>query len=541
MKKHLLKIIPALAVALCVLFMASCGSSYDPERQELHEELYGDLNIPTASSANISLFNTISANFALAYSRTDSLNPYRATSSLNTAVSSLIFDKLIVLDENYEAVPVVARSISQEGRDITVLIHEGLVFSDGTPLTARDVEYSFYVAKRSESRYAAQLANFKSVIVNGNKLTFTIGEEDPFAYMLLDIPIIKIESDAGGAMPVGSGKYVYVSDEDLGIFLELNKNWYDPNRPSIERISLNAMPTVESIVHSIEIGTISYFITDLRDGYPNRINANYATYDVNNIIFLGVNTNDTRLYNIDIRAAISYALNREEIATKAFGGRAVAATGPITSAFAAAASLESGLTVDDPASAAFLLSNAGFVNTDENGYKYDSLGNYLSFSILVSGDNSQHLSAAGVIADQLSDIGIGTTINAVSSSDLAANVSAGSYQLYVGEYAMLNNMDFSPLYTPNKGLYTGFEFETLNSARSAWRSGEGSLADYLAAFEANIPFIPICHRQGMVCFSRSVNADMKISESDPFFTMGDWSVTAVTVGEDGSTVSEQAG
>lgn len=538
MKKHLLKLIPALLVAVLVLLTAACGkSSYDAEKQALHDELYGNLDIPTASSANISLFNTVQANFALAYSRNDSLNPYRATSSLNAAVSALIFDKLMVLDEEYEVQPVVARSISQEGRDITVVVRDGLVFSDGTPLTARDVEYSFYVAKRSKSKYAAQLENFKSVIVDGNTLHFTIGEYDPFAYMLLDIPIIKIESDAGGAMPIGSGKYVYISDEDLGIFLERNNRWYNPDSTSIERISLNAMPTVESIVHSIEIGTISYFITDLRDGYPSRINANYSTYDVNNLIYMGVNTNDTRLYNIDIRTALSYALNREEIATKAFGGRAIAATGPITSSFTAAAALESGLTVDDPSSAKFLLSNAGYVNTDENGYMYDSLGNYLSFSILVSGDNAQHLAAANTAAKQLSAVGIGTTINEVSSSDLATNIAAGNYQLYVGEYALLNNMDFSPLFTSNSGLYTGFEFDTLNTAHSAWKSGKGNLADYLNAFDANMPFIPICHRQGMVCFSRSVNAEMHISESDPFYGMGSWTVTAVTVSEDGETVS----
>lgn len=538
MKKHLFRIIPALLVAVLVLFTAGCGDSYDPERQQLNEELYGDLNIPTASAANISLFETIQANFALAYSRNDSLNPYRATSSLNAAVSALIFDKLIVLTEDYEVEPVIARSISQEGRDITVVIRDGLVFSDGSELTARDVEYSFYVAKRSDSKYAAQLTNFKMVVVDGNTLTFTIGENDPFAYMLLDIPIIKIESDAGGAMPTGSGKYVYISDEDLGIFLEKNDKWYNPDSTTIERISLNAMPTVESIIHSIEIGTISYFITDLRDGYPSRINANFSTFDVNNLIYLGVNTNDTRLYNIDIRTAISYALNREEIATKAFGGRALASTGPITPAFADVAAMESGLTVDDKTSASFLLSNAGYVNTDENGYKYDSLGNYLSFSILVAGENDQHVNAANVIANQLSEVGISTSIEEVSSSDFATTVAAGNYQLYVGEYALLNNMDFSPLFTTNSGMYTGFEFDTLNTAHEAWKMGIGTLSAYLDAFAANIPFIPICHRQGMVCFSRSLNSDMNISESDPFFGMGDWTVTAVTVGEDGEAVTE---
>lgn len=538
-KRHILKIIPALLIALCVLFTAACGkNSYDAEKQELYEELYGDLNIPTASAANISLFNTVQANFALAYSRSDSLNPYRCTSSLNAAVSALIFDKLIVLTEDYEVEPVIARSISQEGREITVTVRDGLVFSDGTALTARDVEYSFYVAKRSSSKYATQLTNFKSVIVSDNKLTFTIGKDDPYAYMLLDIPIIKLDSDSGGAMPIGSGKYVYISDEDLGIYLERNDHWYNPSAPSIERISLNAMPTVESIVHSIEIGTISYFITDLRDGYPSRINANYATYDVNNIIYIGVNTNDTRLYNIDIRTAISYALNRDEIATKAFGGRAVAATGPITSAFTQAASLQSGLTVDDPSSAKFLLSNAGYVNTDESGYKYDSLGNYLSFTILVCGDNSQHLACANAVAGQLADVGISTSVNDVSASDFTNAVAAGNYQLYIGEYALLNNMDFSPLFTPGSGMYTGFEFDTLNAARDAWKSGEGTLDAYLDAFEANIPFIPVCHRQGMVCYSRSLNADMKITESDPFYGMSEWAVTAVTVGEDGEAVSD---
>lgn len=541
-KKRILPVFLALVISISCL--SGCGKSdYDAEKQALHDELYGAMDIPTASAANISLFNTVKANFSLAYSRTDSLNPYRCKSTLNATVASLIFDKLFILTPDYEVEPIVARSFEMGDSTIKVTVRTGLVFSDGSPLTVDDVEYSFYAAKRSDTRYTNQLKNIKGLTKQKNTLTFQLGDNDPLAYMLLDFPIIKKESDVMGQMPIGSGRYVYVTDKDEGMFLEVNEKWYDPDKPSIDRISLNSMPTIESIVHSIEIGTISYFITDLRDGYPSRVNSNYAAYDINNLIYLGVNTNDARLLNIDIRTAISDAIDRESVVTKAFGGRGYAATGPLSIAWKTAANAQSGLTVSDKQSAQFLLNNAGYASTDDSGYRYDGLGNYLSFEILVSEGNDMHVAAARAIASQLSEVGISGIVTPLPSDEFKNAVRKGEYQLYVAEYAMTNNMDFTPLLKSGSGLYTGSEFEELNAARTAFYGGTGKIDDYLAMTEKYLPFIPVCHRQGLVCYSRALDAKMNVSESDPFYGMKEWNVIEVNLDEtlvsSGATSSAQ--
>lgn len=533
MKRITKRILPALLSCALCLSLTACGSGeYDAEKQALHDELYGAIDIPTASAANISLFESKTANFCLAYSRSDSLNPYKAKSTLNTAVSDLIFDKLFILNSKYEVEPIVARTVEQkDSRTVEVTVRTGLVFSDGSKLTVDDVEYSFYSAKRSTTKYKNQLSNFKACSKKGNTLIFQLGKEDPLAYMLLDFPIIKKESDVGGNMPIGSGRYVYITDADEGMFLELNQKWYDPEKPSVERISLTAMPTIESIVHSIEIGTVSYYITDLRDGYPNRVSCQYATYDLNNLVYLGINTNDSRLLNIDIRTAISCAVDRDSVVTKAYNGKALAATGPLTVAWQRGAEMQSGGTKADKASAEFLLNNAGYVNKDEAGLKYDSLGNYLTFTILVNSANDAQVTAAKDIALKLSDVGVKGIVEAVEPEDFTAALKAGEYQLYIAEYAMMNDMDYSALHTPGGKLYTGATFDELDAAQKAYLTGEGKMDDYIAMTEKYLPFIPLCHRQGMVCFSRALAADMDVSESEPFYHMNAWKVLAVEATE----------
>lgn len=539
----------ALAIILCAALilgtLAACGSnSYDAEREALHNELYEGLGIPTADAADITLYDTTTANFTLAYSKTDSLNPYKCTSTLNSAVSHLLFDSLYVFDSQYEMEFVIAKDITWDISSLTVSVtlRSGIVFSDGTPLTADDVRYSFYAAKKATSKYAKQLENFKDCTSDGMTVTFNLATYDPMAYMLLDIPIIKRSSDAKGAMPVGSGRYVYVSHKEKGIYLQRNELWFGNDKPKLERISLTAMPTIESIVHSIEIGTISYFYTDLRDGYPTRVSADFSMVDINNLVYLGVNTNDSRLFNQKVRRAITLALDREELATKAFNGRAYAATGPLTTSWPDAAGMQSGSTLCDANGAVTALNEAGFVNQNENGKLYNADSSFLNLSILVCSDNAQHMACADAVKMQLEDFGFTITIYSVPFEDFQTRLASGNYQMYIAEYAMKNNMDFSELFTPGKGLYIGPNPELTVNAWADYRSGALQMSDVITAFDEELPFIPLCFRLGMVIYTRSLVANVDVSESDPFFNMQYWESAAVNLddGSDEETSSQQS-
>ena len=517
--------ISALLLTLAML-AALCGCGEDEtlkEREQLIEELYGSVEL-AGTNDTISTDATTS-NFILPYTRGDTFNPYMCESTLNATITDLLYDQLITVNSEFEADMVMAASVEHTNSHMfTLVLRDGIVFSDGSELSGRDIKYSLECAKADGSRYQKQLRNIAGCMSQDNTVYFRLEEPDPRAYMLLDFPIVKYNTAGGTGVPVGSGRYYYVSDPEKGTFLLRNSLWYSNNYSDVSRISLVSMPTIESIVHSIEIGTVSYYFTDLRDGYPSRINANYATIDINNLVFVGVNTTSPGLNSFGVRDAINKAINREEIITNAYAGRAYAATGPMTNSWAEAASAQNGSTLSDPEEAAKVLHSAGFVNIDQQYIRSNNNGERLQFNILVNTENSQHIAVAERISEQLALVGISASVQQLPYADYRAAIASGNYTMYIGEYSLYNNMDFSDLYTPNRGMYFGLTPQTTINACKAYREGTGTLAEFVEAFDSELPFIPVCYRLGMVCYSRSLSANMNVTESDLFHDMHLWDV-----------------
>jgi len=168
---------------------------------------------------------------------------------------------------------------------------------------------------------------------------------------------------------------------------------------------------------------------------------------------------------------------------------------------------------------------------DENYIRNNGSGQTLSYYLLVNKENPQHVATAEGITKQLGSVGIKILVNAVSAETYRERLAAGQYDLYLGEFAMFNNMDFSPLFTPNNGIYYGLTPEVTTNAWNSYLEGTSDIADVVEAFETEYPFIPICYRLGMVCYSRSINAHMDVTESDLFYGMDMWDV-ALAAGED---------
>lgn len=514
-----------LIILSLLLALSGCERSDDTlkEREQLIEALYGSVELEGSNDGNIG--DATTSNFVLPYTRSDTLNPYMCESTLNAAITDLIYDQLIAVNSEFEAELELAIQIEQTSdRLITVILRDGIVFSDGSELSGRDIKYSFSCAKADGSRYQKQLRNFAGCMTQDNIVYFRLEDPDPRAYLLLDFPIVKFNTGGTTAVPIGSGRYTYISDVEKGTYLMRNPLWYSTDPSEVKRISLVSMPTIESIVHSIEIGTVSYYFTDLRDGYPSRINANYATVDLNNLIFIGMNTSEPGLAKFGVRHAISLALDREDIVTTAYAGRAYAATGPFTTSWPTAAAAQTGSTLSDSSAAETALHDSGFLSVDTHYVRTDTSGNRLAFTLLVNSENRQHVAAAERVVDQLSPLGISVTIDSRSYEDYRAAIAAGQYTLYLGEYSLFNNMDLSDLYTPNRGMYYGPTPQTTIDAYSAFRHGTFSVGDFIDAFDSELPFIPVCYRLGMVCYSRSLSANMDVTESDFFLHMNLWDV-----------------
>jgi oligopeptide transport system substrate-binding protein len=72
------------------------------------------------------------------------LDPATAGDTASFTVLSLVYSGLVRFDEHLEVMPDAASDIqvSQDGKEYTFTIREGLTFADGTPVQARDFAYS---------------------------------------------------------------------------------------------------------------------------------------------------------------------------------------------------------------------------------------------------------------------------------------------------------------------------------------------------------------------------------------------------------------
>src|SRR5579885_2343330 len=74
------------------------------------------------------------------------LNPISSSDAYSAEIESLVFDSLGARDEDtYEWMPMLAEKweAAKDGKSYTFHLREGVKFSDGTPVTAEDVKYSF--------------------------------------------------------------------------------------------------------------------------------------------------------------------------------------------------------------------------------------------------------------------------------------------------------------------------------------------------------------------------------------------------------------
>ncbi len=526
-KKHM-RWTALLLSAIMVWMLAGCDDSgYDwKAAEERRSQLY-HTSLDTENKVDISSVGE--TDMTLAYSAEDEFNPYTCQSTLTRNICYLMYDSMIQINPDFEVEYVIAKSIKVDHTIITVQIRSGIVFSNGDPLTADDISYSFFLATRKESCYHEQLKNVTSCSSKGMTVTFMTQTENVNSYKLLDFPIVHYDPMANKKLPpIGSGRYKFAMMSD-GVtpnktLLIKNQKWYNPDKVTIETISLKELPTVESIVHSIEIGTVSYMYTDMRDGTPKNVNANYRKVDINHLMYLGINTNDTSLADENVRHALSYAISTNEVAAAGFGGMALGATGPFTPNWKEAAQYQTGSGRSSLSLARDALDQSGYVIIN-NGIRENQSGKQLSFNLLVCRKNSRHMAAAESIKNQLAKVGVNVDITEISGNGLINRAAEGKYHLYLAEYSLLNDMDIGSLFTPEQGLYNGpLPYDSVRTYTN-YRLGLGGIDEFVTAFERELPFIPICYRMGMAVFARSIEGVGNISEDQPFYQMQSWKIT----------------
>ena len=192
-----IKIVTLLLALAMLLCCAGCsdGSSDDP---------YAGIPDSTEGkdvTRNLGADNVFSLNCNTNYS----FNPLIATNRSNQLVCSLVYENMVEVDNNFEAIPNVLTewSCTEDGKSWTFKIGEGHVFHDGTPVTGRDLSYSLSMAVNSD-RYRGRYSSFQGAGYDDENFYVTLGIGDTQFVKLLNIPIIKY-GEMNEPRPIGSG------------------------------------------------------------------------------------------------------------------------------------------------------------------------------------------------------------------------------------------------------------------------------------------------------------------------------------------------
>ena len=128
---------------------------------------------------------------ALPYSPGRTLDPIVCADGMQQVVASLLYEGLFRLNGQMEPEPCLCGSYSkdEESRRYVFELREGVVFSDGSPLTAKDVRMSLDRARQSP-RYQSRLSGITSVSVSRGKVVVTLSSPNTALPALLYVPIM---------------------------------------------------------------------------------------------------------------------------------------------------------------------------------------------------------------------------------------------------------------------------------------------------------------------------------------------------------------
>lgn len=521
---------------ICLLALLLCGCQ-PAQRNE------GGKKQPKADNSEESRF------FTMMYCSTDSFNPYKSKSRVNQLINLLLYDPLVKLDSKFSPVNVIAESVELKEKTCTVRLKD-VKFSDGSAVKAEDVVFSLRTAKASQTKYAQQLAQVTSASAQDDStVRISLAKRDPYFASLLDFPVIKSNSDTASdkdnkeIQPVGCGRYTLNLAEKT---LTANED-YCFGAPKIKSISLLNAPDREAVEGYIGTGNISIYYSDLSDGKLPSMNGVASSVPLNNLVFIGINTDNSLLKNSNLRYALSSALNRSDICSSVYHSYATPAKGPYNSAWEDAKGVQTIEEVDNVNIAIANLKEIGYNNKDSQGFYVNTSGNRITLSLLCNSENNSRLAVAGMVKKQLAEAGIELKIESVGWEEYTTRLAAKQFQLYLAETKIPTNADITELVTFGGAVAYGIaepeseaqpgenrqkpEAEVAQSdnekaedtgltcaqAVSDFYAGTLSIADVITVFIGEMPVIPVCYRSGIKIHTSRLSKGLEGSVSDPLF------------------------
>jgi peptide/nickel transport system substrate-binding protein len=375
---------------------------------------------------------------------------------------------------------------------LTFTIQQGVTFSDGKPMTAADVAFTFNLIKKFPALDIDSVWSVLSgVTQSGNTVVMTFKAPSvPYFYYIADqVPIvpehvwssIKNPVTYADSNPIGTGAYTVSPCTPQNITYVANQRYWQHGLPKIAKVLYPAFTSNDPANTYLATGQAqwgSQFIPNINSVYSSKSPDNHYWFAPIANVSLIPNLTVPGLNNALVRQAIAYALDRNKVASVGEYGEEPGANqnGIAAPTFSSwmdttdAAKYNYGY---NPAKAQALLQQAGYTKGSDGIYAKG--GQKLAFTVINIGGYSDWVASMAVIQSELKAVGISLTPNNLAQNDYLARLYAGSYQF--AYYAQTGGP--TPYYEFRQWLYSANSAPIGKNAASNWERYSNPQTDKL--------------------------------------------------------------
>lgn len=469
----------------------------------------------------------------------DTINPILSNNKNVQDISKLIYEPLVNLTSDYKAEACLAKEwAKQSDNSYLIKLRENVRWTNGQRFTSEDVKFTIDRLKDTQTIYSANVQDVVGIdIVDDYTIKINLGKEVPFFEYNLTFPIMSSEyyndvdfvTTEKNLSPVGTGKFKINEVESSYITLEKNTSWWNKEKGmKLEKITVNLYSSIGELYNSFKIGNLDLISTsnDNLQEYIGTIGYSSKEMKGREHTFLALNVDNYFLAKQEVRKAISYSIDKDNITSSIFSSKYYTSSFPLD--------YGSWLCEGKDASSGYNVEQANPILVD-NGWSYKSgfwqkTENYktqrLSLNLLVKVSDFSKVSIAQNIKEQLGNQGI--IINIVQATDEQYNnaVASKNYDILLGSITVSPSPNVDIFFGEgNLANYTNEEVTNImNEVKNT--TDENILKEkyqrLIEIYKKDIPYISLCNNKYTVAYNSELVGDITPNWFNQFYGIEGW-------------------
>ena len=401
------------AICAAALLMTGCGGGDNSGGK-------------TSSGGKTFNYGTIAYGVAMENVGTDPHESYSGWSTLRYGIGETLFR----FNEHMELEPWLAESFEQvDDFTVKIKINDAAKFSNGKKVDGTAVKACLEDLIAKHDRAPRDL-KISAIEADGQFVTIKSSEKVPALLNYLSDPygcIVDVEAGVKDKIAVGTGPYKAVKVTDTQVDLVKNENYWGAVKPKLDEIFVKSITDGDTLTMAMQNGELDavqglpYSSLQLfKDGYK------LSQVETSRVYQAAFNFNTPELQDLNVRKAISMAIDKENFTKVLLNGNGAPAIGPFPANLTFGGDKVHSVSYDLDA-AKKLLADAGWNDSDGDGY-VDKNGKNLELRWLTYTSRQELPLLAEAAQASLKQIGIKLNVNA--TDNYKTFLKSGDYDIF---------------------------------------------------------------------------------------------------------------